>query len=99
MVGVTAEDKIADVLTEAAEGMTSVRSRDISADPRWEAERLLPTGSVTAYLKIAEGCDKNCTYCVIPKVRGHYRSYPMESLITQAEALAGAGVKELIVVA
>ena len=99
VVGVTAEDKIADVLTEAAEGMTSVRSRDISADPRWEAERLLPTGSVTAYLKIAEGCDKNCTYCVIPKVRGHYRSYPMESLITQAEALAGAGVKELIVVA
>ncbi|MBQ1849583.1 MAG: 30S ribosomal protein S12 methylthiotransferase RimO, partial [Lachnospiraceae bacterium] len=52
-----------------------------------------------AYLKIAEGCDKHCTYCIIPKVRGKYRSIPMETLLAQAKDLADKGVKELILVA
>ena len=61
--------------------------------------RLVTTGGHFAYLKIAEGCDKNCTYCIIPKVRGHYRSVPMEELIEEAKALIRDGVKELILVA
>ena len=62
-------------------------------------ERILTTGGYYAYLKIAEGCDKYCTYCAIPFARGHYRSYPMEYLLEQAEKLAAGGVKELILVA
>ncbi|MCR4690302.1 MAG: 30S ribosomal protein S12 methylthiotransferase RimO [Lachnospiraceae bacterium] len=62
-------------------------------------ERILSTGGHYAYLKIAEGCDKNCTYCVIPKVRGTYRSFPIETLIKEAEKLADSGAKELILVA
>lgn len=62
-------------------------------------ERIITTGGYYEYLKIAEGCDKHCTYCIIPKVRGNYRSYPMEYLVKQAEQLAEKGVKELILVA
>lgn len=51
-------------------------------------ERIITTGGYYEYLKIAEGCDKHCTYCIIPKVRGNYRSYPMEYLVKQAEQLA-----------
>ncbi len=61
--------------------------------------RVSTTGGHYAYLKIAEGCGKNCTYCAIPSVRGSYRSVPLEDLISEAEALADAGVKELILVA
>lgn len=64
-----------------------------------KGKRLLTTGGHYAYLKIAEGCDKHCTYCIIPKVRGNYRSVPMESLLQEAETLAEQGVKELILVA
>ena len=64
-----------------------------------KGKRLLTTGGHYAYLKIAEGCDKHCTYCIIPKVRGNYRSVPMENLIRQAKELAEKGVKELILVA
>ena len=99
VVGVTAEDKIAEVLKEAADGIRSVRSRDISASPKWEGRRAITTGSVTSYLKIAEGCDKHCTYCVIPSVRGRYRSVPMETLLEEAADLASSGVKELSIVA
>ncbi len=63
------------------------------------AKRVLTTGGCYACLKIAEGCDKHCTYCIIPKLRGPYRSVPMEDLIAQAESLAEQGVKELILVA
>ena len=59
----------------------------------------MTTGGHFAYLKIAEGCDKHCTYCIIPKIRGNYRSVPMERLIREAEELAAQGVKELILVA
>ena len=62
-------------------------------------DRIVTTGGHYAYLKIAEGCDKMCTYCIIPFLRGHYRSVPMEDLVTEAEKLAAGGVKELILVA
>ena len=62
-------------------------------------KRLLTRGGHYAYLKIAEGCDKCCTYCIIPSVRGHYRSVPLEDLVSQAEQLAAGGVRELILVA
>lgn len=64
-----------------------------------KAKRIVTTGGHYAHLKIAEGCDKCCTYCIIPKLRGHYRSFPMEDLTAEAEALAEGGVKELILVA
>ncbi len=74
--------------------------QDISRDPViTEGKRLLTTGGHFAYLKIAEGCDKNCTYCAIPSIRGHYSSFPMEDLIREAKQLAEAGVRELILVA
>ena len=60
---------------------------------------MMTTGGYYEYLKIAEGCDKHCTYCIIPSIRGSYRSVPMEKLISQAEELAEQGVKELILVA
>lgn len=62
-------------------------------------DRIVTTGGHFAYLKIAEGCDKMCTYCIIPHLRGHYRSVPMEDLVKEAEALSERGVKELILVA
>ena len=72
---------------------------DIDALPLPDTKRLVTTGGHFAYLKIAEGCDKHCTYCIIPKIRGNYRSVPMERLIREAEELAAQGVKELILVA
>jgi ribosomal protein S12 methylthiotransferase len=62
-------------------------------------KRVVTTGGYTAYLKIAEGCNKRCSYCIIPYVRGNFRSFPMEDLIDEAERLAAGGVKELILVA
>ena len=64
-----------------------------------KAKRIVTTGGHYAHLKIAEGCDKYCTYCIIPMLRGHYRSYPMEDLVKEAEALVEDGVKELVLVA
>lgn len=72
---------------------------DLTSSPVVRAKRVLTTGGHFAYLKIAEGCDKNCTYCIIPKVRGRYRSIPMEELVEEAQALADGGVRELILVA
>lgn len=62
-------------------------------------KRVVTTGGYTAYLKIAEGCNKSCTYCIIPYIRGHYRSFPMEDLLEEARKLAEGGVKELILIA
>lgn len=62
-------------------------------------KRVVTTGGYTAYLKIAEGCNKCCTYCIIPYIRGHYRSFPMEDLLEEARKLAEGGVKELILIA
>ena len=67
--------------------------------PSISTKRTITTGGHFAYLKISEGCNKNCTYCVIPSIRGRYRSVPMEDLVAQAKELAESGVKELILVA
>ncbi len=72
---------------------------DVDKAPRGGMKRVITTGGLFDYLKIAEGCDKHCTYCIIPKVRGRYRSIPMDDLITEAKELAQAGVTELLVVA
>lgn len=99
VLGTTAYDKILDAVDEALQGKHSVIISDTDRLPVTETKRLITTGGHFAYLKIAEGCDKHCTYCIIPKIRGNFRSVPMERLIQEAGELAGQGVKELILVA
>lgn len=100
IVGTTGLDSIADAALSALKGKKEMVIRDISEDPDLPAGgRILTTGGHYAYLKIAEGCNKCCTYCAIPSVRGHYRSYPMENVLKEAKSLADAGVRELILVA
>lgn len=99
VLGTTSYDKLAEAIEEALEGQSVTLFDDIDRLAMPDGERMLTTGGHYAYLKIAEGCDKHCTYCIIPKVRGNYRSVPMENLIEEAEELAQAGVKELILVA
>ncbi len=99
VLGTTSYDKIVDAIEEALIGHKSLELEDIDALPVVEAKRLVTTGGHFAYLKIAEGCDKHCTYCIIPKIRGNFRSVPMERLLKEAEELAEQGVKELILVA
>lgn len=67
--------------------------------PSLPDKRMVTTGAYTAYLKIAEGCNKRCTYCVIPYIRGRYRSFPVEDLLKEAERLVAGGAKELILIA
>ena len=99
VLGTTSYDKIVDAVEEALAGQGHVKMQDLDALPLVETKRLVTTGGHFAYLKIAEGCDKHCTYCIIPKIRGNYRSVPMERLIKEAQELAEQGVKELILVA
>ncbi len=99
VLGTTAYDQILDAVDAALEGRHSVMLSDPDALPLPETKRLVTTGGHFAYLKIAEGCDKHCTYCIIPKIRGNFRSVPMERLMKEAEELAAQGVKELILVA
>lgn len=99
ILGTTSYDRILEVVDEALKGHVSIEMSDIDALPLVESKRLVTTGGHFAYLKIAEGCDKHCTYCIIPKIRGNYRSVPMERLLKEAEELAQQGVKELILVA
>lgn len=99
VLGTTAYDQILEVLATALAGHTEVRIADLKALPRVETKRQVTTGGHYAYLKIAEGCDKHCTYCIIPKIRGPFRSVPMERLLKEAGELAEQGVKELILVA
>ena len=99
VLGTTSYDKITEAVEEALVGNGHVEVTDINALPLVDEKRLVTTGGHFAYLKIAEGCDKHCTYCIIPKLRGNYRSVPMERLIKEAEDLADQGVKELILVA
>ena len=80
-------------------GDAKLTMKDIDYLPEVDTRRLVTTVGHFAYLKIAEGCDKHCTYCIIPKIRGNFRSVPMEHLIEEAEQLAEEGVKELILVA
>ena len=99
VLGTASYDKIVESIEEALSGHQSVELADINVLPVVQAKRLVTTGGHYAYLKIAEGCDKHCTYCIIPKIRGSFRSVPMERLVTEAKDLAGQGVKELILVA
>lgn len=99
VLGTTSYDKILEAIDEALEGRHHIEMTDINSLPFVDAKRLVTTGGHFAYLKIAEGCDKHCTYCIIPKIRGNFRSVPMERLIKEAEELVEQGVKELILVA
>ena len=99
IVGTTAYDKIAEALDAVLAGKVDNYLASIEALPLVEEKRVVTTGGYFAYLKIAEGCDKHCTYCIIPKLRGHFRSVPMERLIKEATQLVENGAKELILVA
>lgn len=99
VLGTTANDRILDAVDAALAGQHEVMTADLDALPLPETKRLVTTGGHFAYLKIAEGCDKHCTYCIIPKIRGNFRSVPMERLLKEAQDLAEQGVKELILVA
>lgn len=99
VLGTTSYHRIVETIEEALAGNGHVELDDIDALPLVDSKRLVTTGGHFAYLKIAEGCDKHCTYCIIPKLRGNYRSVPMQRLVKEAEELAAQGVKELILVA
>ncbi len=99
VVGTTAIGDIVDCIESVLNKAPQNYIHDINDKPYVGDKRILTTGGHFSYLKIAEGCDKRCTYCIIPKVRGNYRSIPMEELVREAETLAEQGVKELILVA
>lgn len=100
VLGTTSYASIVDAVEEAAAGHAYSRYDPIDYFPdNSGVERMITTGTYMAYMKIAEGCDKCCTYCVIPKIRGSYRSVPMPELLAEAKRLAAEGVKELVLVA
>jgi len=99
VIGTTTYDELVSVINEVLHGRQIVRFHDVNKLLNVDTDRVLTTGGHYAHLKIAEGCNKNCTYCIIPKVRGRYRSVPLERLIKEAAQLANQGVKELILVA
>ncbi len=99
VLGTTSYEDILTAVDEALCGHRLLEFKDLNGLPAKHRKRLLTTGGHYAHLKIAEGCDKHCTYCIIPKIRGSYRSRPMEELVTEAKELAEQGVKELILVA
>lgn len=99
VLGTTAYEEVADALDKASAGERYYSFKSIDYLPKDKEKRILTTGGHFGYLKIAEGCDKHCTYCIIPSLRGHFRSVPMERLLAQAEDMAEQGVKELILVA
>ena len=99
IIGTASYDRIAEVLDSVLSGNECTSFEDLSRLPDNNSKRLVTTGGHYAYLKIAEGCDKCCTYCIIPKIRGRFRSYPIEDLVEQAKKLVEGGVKELLLVA
>ena len=99
VLGTTSYDDIVQALNEASVGKHFEEFKDINSLPEDSGRRVITTGGHFGYLKIAEGCDKHCTYCIIPSLRGNFRSVPEERLLAQAEYMASQGVKELILVA
>lgn len=100
ILGIQSFDQVAAVLDKAEAGeKVGNEFADLKSAPISGHKRLLTTATHYAYLKIAEGCDKYCTYCIIPTLRGRYRSVPMETLLSDAEDLVSRGVRELILVA
>ncbi len=99
IIGTNSYDAIMEAVDQALDHQFFKSMQPLVGLPQILVKRALTTGGHFAYLKIAEGCNKNCTYCVIPSVRGRYRSVPMEELIAQAASLVNDGVKELVLVA
>ncbi len=99
LIGTSSYDKIAEVVLSVLEGKGYSCVEDTDRLPVVKNHRIMTTGGYYEYLKIAEGCDKHCTYCIIPAVRGNFRSFEMEYLLEQARYLADNGTKELILVA
>lgn len=99
ILGTMAIEEICAAVEEVLAGKSKNHYRELNSVPATYKDRVVTTGGHFAYLKIAEGCNKRCTYCIIPKVRGDYRSVPMENLVEQAQVLAQKGVRELILVA
>ena len=100
VLGTTSYTSIPEAVDQVLAGKkyTHYEPVDYLPDNR-NVQRMVTTGNYMAYMKIGEGCDKRCTYCVIPKIRGSYRSVPMEELLAEARRLAQNGVKELVLVA
>ena len=98
IVGTGSFDEIVAALERAEAGEKPLLLGDLNA-PVSEAGRIVSTGPGWAYIKIAEGCDNRCAFCVIPSIRGRYRSRPMERILEEARGLAAGGIKELLVVA
>jgi ribosomal protein S12 methylthiotransferase len=99
LLGTTSFAEILKVIEAITDGQKHSHFESLDILPKSKSKRILTSGTYSAYLKIAEGCDKHCTYCIIPQVRGNYRSVPMEDLLEEAKYLADQGVKELILVA
>jgi ribosomal protein S12 methylthiotransferase len=99
LLGTSSFHGILKIIDEIKDGERHTIFEDLDILPKSDSKRLLTSGTFSTYLKIAEGCDKHCTYCIIPKVRGNYRSVPMEELLAEAGYLASQGVKELILIA
>ena len=99
ILGTNSYDSICEAVVEALGQHYYKNVSTLEGLPKLTNKRVVTTGGHFAYLKIAEGCNKNCTYCIIPSIRGRYRSVPMEELVAQAKELAENGVKELILVA
>ena len=99
VVGTTAYDRIFEVVKDTLQGKKECALNDLDYLPRNLTNRVHTSSGYSSYLKIAEGCSKHCTYCIIPKLRGNYRSVPMEELLVEAEQLAKEGTTELIVIA
>lgn len=99
VLGTNSHDQILAAAAQALEGKLCHIFTPLSGIPRLPGKRMVTTGGYYEYLKIAEGCEKHCTYCIIPKIRGQYRSVPMDRLLAQARELAAQGVKELVLVA
>lgn len=104
VIGTTAQGTLTETLRTVLksgkiQGQEAIRLEDLRRKPRVGADRVLTTANGSGYLRLAEGCNKHCTYCVIPSIRGPYRSVPMEEILRTAGELAGQGVRELILVA
>ena len=99
VVGTNSYDAICKVIKDVMAGKVCQVYNDLDHIIINDKKRMVTTGGHFAYLKIAEGCNKRCTYCIIPKIRGNYRSVPMEKLIEEAKSLVDQGVKEIILVA
>ena len=99
ILGTNSYDAILDAVKETLDNRKYQNLNTLEGLPKLDTKRMVTTGGHYAYLKISEGCNKNCSYCVIPSIRGRYRSVPIEELVTQAKELVSNGVKELILVA